>query len=105
MTPAEYLETFQRIPLEIEQELPEKCDREIAIKIDSSIGFGIWPRVRAMALEASTATLSLPLLLQQPLCLLQVQRIEAFREPTIDRREKIVGLLSFAPIAPKPGHA
>src|SRR5215472_16660756 len=35
-------------------------------------------------------------LVEQGLGLLQVERIEAFGEPTIDRREKIVGLLTFA---------
>jgi len=34
--------------------------------------------------------------------LLQVKRVEALGEPAIDRGEKIVALLSLAPIAPQP---
>jgi hypothetical protein len=41
-------------------------------------------------------------LLKQRLGLFQVERIESLSEPTIDRGEKIVGLLSFALIAPEP---
>jgi hypothetical protein len=39
-------------------------------------------------------------LLQQRFGLLQVQRVETLGEPTIDRGEKIVSLLSFALIVP-----
>jgi hypothetical protein len=39
-----------------------------------------------------------PQLIEQHLSLLQIQRIEALGEPAVDRGEKIVGLLSFAPI-------
>jgi hypothetical protein len=37
--------------------------------------------------------------------LLQVERIEAFGKATIDRGEKIVGLLSIALVAPEAGEA
>jgi PAS domain-containing protein len=42
---------------------------------------------------------------EQRLGLLQIERVEAFGEPAIDRREKIVGLLPLAVIAPKPRQA
>ena len=48
---------------------------------------------------------SCPELLQQRLGLPQVERVEAFGEPVIDRGEKIVGPLSFTLIAPEPRHA
>jgi len=44
-------------------------------------------------------------LVEQGLGLLQVERVEALGEPPVDRGEKIVGLLPFALITPKPGHA
>ena len=44
-------------------------------------------------------------LIQQGLGLLQIERVEAFGEPAVDRSEKIVGLLPFSLIAPKPRHA
>jgi hypothetical protein len=34
--------------------------------------------------------------------MLQVERVEAFSEPAIDRSEKIAGLLPFALITPQP---
>jgi hypothetical protein len=43
--------------------------------------------------------------LSRILASLQVERNEAFGEPTIDGREKIVDLLSFALVAPQPRHA
>jgi len=55
-----------------------------------------------------TSPLDPPLLrqlLEHRLGLLQVQRIEAFGEPAIDRCEKIAGLLSLAPITPELRHA
>jgi hypothetical protein len=33
--------------------------------------------------------------------LLQIERIEAFAEPSVDRRKKLAGLLPFALIAPQ----
>jgi hypothetical protein len=44
-------------------------------------------------------------LVEQGLGLLQVERVEALGEPTIDGGEKIVGLPRPALIAPEPGHA
>jgi hypothetical protein len=44
-------------------------------------------------------------LIEQRLGLLQVGRIEAFGEPIVDRREKIVRLPSLAMIAPKAREA
>lgn len=38
-------------------------------------------------------------------CLFQVKRVEALREPAVDGREKIAGLLSLILIAPQPRHA
>ena len=55
-----------------------------------------------------TSPLDPPLLrqlLEHRLGLLQVQRIEAFGEPAIDRCKKIAGLLSLAPITPELRHA
>src|SRR5215472_3312061 len=43
-------------------------------------------------------------LIEQRLRSLQVERIEALGEPAVDRCEKIVGLLSFALIAPEARH-
>jgi hypothetical protein len=42
---------------------------------------------------------------QQRLRLLQVERVEAFGEPAVDRREKIAGLVLLALIAPEPRRA
>ena len=36
------------------------------------------------------------------LCLLQIERVEAFGEPAVDRSEKIAGLLPLALITPEP---
>ena len=44
-------------------------------------------------------------LLQQRLGLLQIERIEAFGEPTVGRSEKIASLIPLALIAPEPRHA
>jgi hypothetical protein len=44
-------------------------------------------------------------LIKQRLGLLQIERVEAFAEPVIDRSEKIAGLIPFALIAPEPRHA
>jgi hypothetical protein len=39
------------------------------------------------------------------LSLLQIERIEAFGEPVVDRSEKLAGLIPLALIAPEPGEA
>jgi len=44
-------------------------------------------------------------LVEQSLGLLQIERVEAFGEPAVDRSEEIVGLLPLALIAPEPRHA
>jgi hypothetical protein len=44
-------------------------------------------------------------LLQQCLRLLQIERVEPFTEPTIDRSEKLASVLPLALIAPEPRHA
>jgi PDZ domain len=44
-------------------------------------------------------------LVEQSLGLFQIERVEAFGEPAIDRGEKIAGLLPLALIAPEPRHA
>ena len=44
-------------------------------------------------------------LVEQRLGLLQIERIEGLGEPAVDRREKIVGLVSLALIAPEPRQA
>ena len=42
---------------------------------------------------------------EQRLGLLQVERVEAFGEPAVDRREKIAGLLPLPLIAPEARQA
>src|SRR5208282_6272725 len=49
--------------------------------------------------------LSAAQLIEQRLGLLQIERIEAFGEPAIDRSEKIAGLIPLALIAFKSRHA
>ena len=44
-------------------------------------------------------------LLQQRLRLFQIERVEAFGEPAVDRSEKIAGLIPLPLIAPEPRHA
>ena len=44
-------------------------------------------------------------LVEQRLSLLQIERVEAFGEPAVDRSEKIAGLIPLALIAPEPRHA
>ena len=44
-------------------------------------------------------------LVEQRLGFLQVESVESFGEPTIDRSEKIVGLISLSLIAPEPRYA
>ena len=43
--------------------------------------------------------------LQQRLRLLQIERVEAFREPAVDRSEQFARLLPLALVAPEPRHA
>jgi hypothetical protein len=42
---------------------------------------------------------------QQRLCVLQIERIEPFGEPAVDRSEKLASLIPLALIAPEPRHA
>jgi hypothetical protein len=42
---------------------------------------------------------------EQRLSLFQIERVEAFGEPVVDRREKIVGLLSLPLITPEARQA
>src|SRR6202040_2992409 len=44
-------------------------------------------------------------LVEESLCLLQIERIETFGEPAVDRSEKLASLIPLALIAPQPGHA
>src|ERR1700675_538919 len=44
-------------------------------------------------------------LIEQHLCLLQVERVGAFAEPDVDRSEEIAGFIPLALIAPEPRHA
>ena len=44
-------------------------------------------------------------LVEQRLSLFQIERVEAFGEPAVDRSEQIAGLLPLALIAPEPRHA
>jgi hypothetical protein len=50
-------------------------------------------------------SLSVVRLVEQRLGFLQIERVEAFGEPVVDRRQKIAGLLSLAVIAPEPRQA
>ena len=43
--------------------------------------------------------------IQQSLGLLQIERVEAFGEPVVDRSKKIVGLVSVCPDRAEPRHA
>ena len=45
------------------------------------------------------------LLIEQRLRFLQIERVEAFGEPAIDRSEKRAGRIPFALIAPQPRDA
>ena len=49
--------------------------------------------------------LSYSQLVEQGLGLFQIERVEAFGEPSVDRSEKIAGLIPLALIAPEAGHA
>jgi len=44
-------------------------------------------------------------LIEQGLGLLQIERVEAFGEPAVDRSKKLAGLPPFVPIAPQPRQA
>jgi hypothetical protein len=44
-------------------------------------------------------------LVEQGLGLFQIERVEAFGEPAIDRSEKIAGVIPLGLIAPQPRHA
>jgi len=44
-------------------------------------------------------------LIKQRLSLLQIERVETFSEPAVDRGEKIACLIPLALIAPEPRHA
>jgi hypothetical protein len=44
-------------------------------------------------------------MVEQGLPLLQIECVEALREPAVDRGEKVAGALLFALIAPQPRHA
>lgn len=44
-------------------------------------------------------------LTEQSFGLFEIERVEAFSEPAVDRGEKIAGLVLFALIAKKPRHA
>ena len=39
---------------------------------------------------------------KQRLCLFQIERVEAFSEPAVDRSEKLAGLFPLALVAPEP---
>ena len=41
-------------------------------------------------------------LVEQGLCLFKVRRVEAFREPAVDRREQVAGFSTTALVAPQP---
>jgi hypothetical protein len=43
--------------------------------------------------------------MEQRLSLLQIERVEAFGEPAVDRSEEIEGLIALALISPEPRHA
>ena len=60
------------------------------------------------ALEGSksvSAGLALRQRLQQRLRILQISRIKAFGEPTVDRCKEVVGFLAFAVLLPESGKA
>src|SRR6478736_5405524 len=44
-------------------------------------------------------------LIQQGLGFLQIERIEPFSKPAVDRSEQIAGRTTFALVAPEPRHA
>ena len=54
--------------------------------------------------EVATSTLRCECV-KQRLGLLQIERVEAFGEPAVDRSEKLAGLIPLALIAPEPRHA
>src|SRR5258707_12292506 len=60
---------------------------------------------RADIAMASMGAPSCPQVVEQGLSLSQIERVEAFGEPAVDRSEQIAGLITLALIAPKPRHA
>ena len=49
--------------------------------------------------------LSTSKLVEHRLSLLQIERVEAFGEPAVDRSEQFASLLRLALVAPEPRHA
>src|ERR1700730_10624241 len=62
-------------------------------------------RTHALQQIRGKNSLSVVQLGEQSLGFLKIERVEAFDEPVVDRREKIAGLLSLALIAPEPRQA
>jgi hypothetical protein len=60
---------------------------------------------RASLISLSSLACSRPQLIQQGFGLFEVERVEAFGEPAVDRSEQIAGLIQFALITPEPRHA
>src|SRR5215467_9516033 len=78
------------------------CDRDAAEQGDEFApphGVSLKSPITSYHIEISRQ------LIEHGLGLLQVERIEALREPAIGRGEKIVGLLSYTLITPQPRHA
>jgi hypothetical protein len=44
-------------------------------------------------------------LVEQRLSLFQIERVETFGEPAVDRRKKIASFIPLALVAPEPRHA
>ena len=57
------------------------------------------------ALRALQNSLSGVQLIKQRLRLFQIERVEAFGKPSVDRSKKLAGLIPLALIAPEPRHA
>ena len=69
------------------------------------ITFGNELSQRAFSDSSCLRQLSCGQLVEQSLSLLQIERVEAFGKPAVDRGEKIASLIPLALIAPKPRHA
>jgi hypothetical protein len=67
----------------------------------SGLGAGVEKSVVAGSKRPFRNRLSSVQLIEQRLGLLQVKRVEAFGEPTIDRREKITGFAAPVLLAPE----
>ncbi len=65
----------------------------------------IFRSLEAVSKEAVRSSLSGVQLGEQRLGLLQIERVETFGEPAIDRSEKRAGRIPFALIAPQPRDA